>query len=93
MLKDVAARRHKAAEPLLAQAKASADKWDKPAAKAAYEQALKVDPDSTAARDGLKFVATIGESPASCFATSLATQALRRWSCCQEPALPWPVIR
>jgi formylglycine-generating enzyme required for sulfatase activity/tRNA A-37 threonylcarbamoyl transferase component Bud32 len=61
VLKDVAARRHKAAEPLLAQAKASADKWDKPAAKAAYEEALKIDPDSTAARDGLKFVATIGE--------------------------------
>ena len=61
VLKDVAARRHKAAEPLLAQAKASADKWDKPAAKAAYDEALKVDPDSTAARDGLKFIATIGE--------------------------------
>ena len=92
VLKDVAARRHKAAEPLLAQAKASADKWDKPAAKAAYEQALKVDPDSTAARDGLKFVATIGE-PGFVFRDKLATQALRRWSCCQEPALPWPVIR
>jgi formylglycine-generating enzyme required for sulfatase activity len=61
VLKDVAARRRKAAEPLLAQAKVAADKWDKPGAKAAYEQALQVDPDSAAARDGLKFAATIGE--------------------------------
>jgi formylglycine-generating enzyme required for sulfatase activity/tRNA A-37 threonylcarbamoyl transferase component Bud32 len=61
VMKDVAARRRKAAEPLLAQAKASADKWDKPAAKAAYEQALKIDPDNAAAREGVKFVATIGE--------------------------------
>lgn len=61
VLKDIAARRRKAVEPMLAQAKISADKWDKPAAKAAYEEALKVDPESTVARDGLKFVATIGE--------------------------------
>ncbi len=61
VLKDIAARRRKAVEPLLAQAKISADKWDKPAAKAAYEEALKVDPESAVARDGLKFVATIGE--------------------------------
>jgi formylglycine-generating enzyme required for sulfatase activity len=61
VLKDVAARRRKAAEPLLAQAKVAADKWDKAAATSAYEQALQVDPDSTAARDGLKFAATIGE--------------------------------
>ena len=62
VMKEIAARRRKAAEPLIAQAKAAADRWDKTAAKAAYEQALKVDPDDAAARDGLKFVATIGEA-------------------------------
>jgi len=61
VMKEVAARRRKAAEPLIAQAKAAGERWDKAAAKAAYEQALKVDPDDAAARDGLKFVATIGE--------------------------------
>jgi formylglycine-generating enzyme required for sulfatase activity len=61
VMKEVAARRRKAAEPLIAQAKIAAERWDKTAAKAAYEQALKVDPDDAAARDGLKFVATIGE--------------------------------
>jgi formylglycine-generating enzyme required for sulfatase activity len=61
VLRETAARRRKAAEPLLAQAKAAADAWDKEAAKADYEQALQIDPESSAARDGLKFVATIGE--------------------------------
>jgi len=61
VLKDIAARRRKLAEPLVAQAKDAAEKWDKAAAKSAYELALQVDPDNQAARDGLKFVATIGE--------------------------------
>jgi formylglycine-generating enzyme required for sulfatase activity len=61
VMKEISARRRRAAEPLIAQAKAAAERWDKVAAKAAYEQALKVDPDDAAARDGLKFVATIGE--------------------------------
>jgi formylglycine-generating enzyme required for sulfatase activity len=49
-------------EPVLVQARAAADKWDKAAAKAAYEQVLKIDSDNAAAREGLKFVATIGEA-------------------------------
>jgi tRNA A-37 threonylcarbamoyl transferase component Bud32 len=61
VLKDIAARRRKLAEPLVAQAKDAADKWDKAAAKSAYELALLIEPDNQAARDGLKFVATIGE--------------------------------
>jgi hypothetical protein len=61
VLKDIAARRRKLAEPLIAQAKEAADKWDKAAAKSAYDLALQIEPDNQAARDGLKFVATIGE--------------------------------
>jgi formylglycine-generating enzyme required for sulfatase activity len=60
-LKDIAARRRKLAEPLVAQGKEAADKWDKAAARSAYELALQIEPDNQAARDGLKFVATIGE--------------------------------
>jgi formylglycine-generating enzyme required for sulfatase activity len=59
--KDIAAHRAKAAEPLIAQGKAAAAAWDKAGAKAAYEKALQLDPNSTAARDGLKFAASIGE--------------------------------
>jgi len=59
--KDIAARRAKAAEPYITQAKAAATAWDKAAAKTAYEKALQLDPNSAAARDGLKFAATIGE--------------------------------
>ena len=62
VLKDIAARRRKLAEPVIAQAKEAADKWDKAAAKSAYELALLIEPDNQAARDGLKFVATIGEA-------------------------------
>jgi len=61
VLKDISARRRKLAEPLVAQGKDAADKWDKAAAKSAYELALLIEPDNQAARDGLKFVATIGE--------------------------------
>jgi len=61
ILKDIAARRRKLAEPLVTQAKEAADKWDKAAAKSAYELALQIEPDNQAAREGLKFVATIGE--------------------------------
>lgn len=59
--KDIAARRAKAAEPYLAQAKAAAADWNKAAAKTAYEKVLEIDPASTAAREGLKLVETIGE--------------------------------
>ncbi len=59
--KEIAARRGKAAEPFIAKGKSAAIAWDKDAAKAAYEKALQLDPGNAAARDGLKFVATIGE--------------------------------
>lgn len=59
--KDIAAQRSKAAEPFIAKGKAAASTWDKDAAKAAYEKALQLDPNNAAARDGLKFAATIGE--------------------------------
>jgi len=71
VLKDIAARRRKAAEPLIVQAKSAADAWDKVAAKAAYELVLQIDPENAAARDGLKFVATIGE-PGFVFRDKLA---------------------
>ena len=60
--KAIAAARAKAAEPFIAQGKTAAAAWDKAAAKAAYEKALQVDPNSAAARDGLKFAASIGEA-------------------------------
>jgi formylglycine-generating enzyme required for sulfatase activity len=62
VLKDIGVRRRKAAEPLIAKARAAADSWDKATAKSGYEQALQIDPENAAARDGLKFVATIGEA-------------------------------
>src|SRR4029079_17169048 len=61
VLKDIAARRRKLAEPVIAQAKEAADKWNTLRARSAYELALQIEPDNQAARDGLKFVATIGE--------------------------------
>ena len=60
--KAIAAARAKAAEPFIAQGKSAATTWDKVAAKAAYEKALQIDPNSAAARDGLKFAASIGEA-------------------------------
>lgn len=60
-LKDISQRRAKMAAPFIAQGKTAAAAWDKEAAKTAYNKALQFDPDSQAARDGLKFVATIGE--------------------------------
>lgn len=60
-LKKIANLRSEAAAPLIARGKAAATAWDKPAARAAYQQALQLDPGSRAARQGLKFVATIGE--------------------------------
>jgi len=74
VLKELATRRRKAVEPLIAQAKADADAWNKAGAKSVYEQALQIDPDNTAARDGLKFVATIGE-PGFVFRDKLADGA------------------
>jgi serine/threonine-protein kinase PpkA len=59
--KEIAAHRAKAAEPLIAQGRSAAAAWDKAGAKNAYDKALALDPNSTAARDGLKFAATIGE--------------------------------
>jgi hypothetical protein len=59
--KEVEVRRAKVAEPYLAQAKAAAADWNKAAAKTAYEKVIEIDPNNAAAREGLKFVATIGE--------------------------------
>ena len=53
--------RQNAAAPLVAQGKAAIAASDKAAAKTAFEKAQQLDPDNEAARDGLKFVATIGE--------------------------------
>src|SRR6202000_1109600 len=50
-----------AAAPFVAQGKAAAAAEDKAAAKAAYEKAQQLDPDDEAVKDGLKYVATIGE--------------------------------
>jgi len=57
----IALSRQKAATPWLDKGKAAAAAWDKPGAKAAYEKALQLDPDNASARDGIKYVATIGE--------------------------------
>jgi formylglycine-generating enzyme required for sulfatase activity len=74
VLKEAATRRRKAAEPLIAAGKVAAEAWDKAAAKAAYERALQVDPENSAAREGIKFVATIGE-PGFVFRDKLGTGA------------------
>ena len=57
----IAAVRAKAAAPYLEKAKAAAAAWDKVGAKAAYENALQLDPENAQAREGIKFAATIGE--------------------------------
>jgi serine/threonine-protein kinase PpkA len=57
----IAISRQKAAAPWLDKGKAAATAWDKTAAKAAYEKALQLDSDNAQARDGIKYVATIGE--------------------------------
>src|SRR5262249_27529845 len=54
--------------------KAAAAAWDKAAAKTAYEKALQVDPDNAAAREGIKFAASIGE-PGFAFRDKLADGA------------------
>jgi serine/threonine protein kinase/tetratricopeptide (TPR) repeat protein len=69
--RDIAALRSKAAAPFVAQAASAAALWDKAGAKAAYEKALKLDPDNAAAHAGLKFVASIGE-PGFIFRDKLA---------------------
>jgi serine/threonine protein kinase/formylglycine-generating enzyme required for sulfatase activity len=53
--------RQAAAAPFVAQGKAAAAASDKVAATTAYQKAQQLDPDNEAAREGLKFVATIGE--------------------------------
>src|SRR5262249_25102774 len=70
-MKEIALRRQKAAEPFIANAKAAAAAWDRVAAKAAYEKALQLDPSSSAAREGIKFAASIGE-PGFAFRDALA---------------------
>ena len=60
-MQDDRARRGKGRRTVHRQGKAAAAAWDKDAAKTAYEKALQLDPNNAAARDGLKFVATIGE--------------------------------
>jgi formylglycine-generating enzyme required for sulfatase activity len=57
----IAISRQKAAAPYLDKGKVAAAAWDKVAAKAAYEKALQLDPDNAAAKEGIKFVAGIGE--------------------------------
>jgi serine/threonine-protein kinase PpkA len=57
----IAISRQKAAVPWLDKGKAAATAWDKTGAKAAYEKALQLDPENAQARDGIKYVATIGE--------------------------------
>jgi serine/threonine protein kinase len=57
----IAISRQKAAAPYLDKGRAAAAAWDKASAKAAYDKALQLDPDNVAARDGMKFAATIGE--------------------------------
>ncbi len=59
--KTIAQTRQNAAAPLVAQGKAAIAASDKAAAKTAFEKAQQLDPENEAARDGLKYVATIGE--------------------------------
>jgi len=59
--KAVALSRQSAAAPFVAQGKAAAAAGDKAAATAAYQKAQQLDPDNDAVKEGLKFVATIGE--------------------------------
>ena len=59
--KAIAQSRQSAAAPFIAQGKTAAGTGDKAGAKAAFEKAQQLDPDSEAAREGLKYVATIGE--------------------------------
>jgi serine/threonine-protein kinase PpkA len=59
--KVVAQSRQSASAPFIAQGKTAASIGDKAGAKAAYEKAQQLDPDSDAAKEGLKYVATIGE--------------------------------
>ena len=59
--KAIEQERQTAAAPFLAQGKTAAAAGDKAAAKTAFEKAQQLDPDNDAAREGLKFVATIGE--------------------------------
>jgi formylglycine-generating enzyme required for sulfatase activity len=70
----IAASRAKAAAPYLEKGKTAAAAWDKAGAKAAYDKALQLDPDNAVARDGIKFVATIGE-PGFAFRDKLADGA------------------
>lgn len=59
--KDIAARRTKAAEPYLTQARNAVADWNKADAKAAYEKVLQIDPNNAVAREGLKTASMIGE--------------------------------
>lgn len=59
--KAVASTRQAAAAPFVAQGKTAAAAGDKAAATAAYEKAQQLDPDNDAVKDGMKYVATIGE--------------------------------
>jgi serine/threonine-protein kinase PpkA len=73
-LRLIALSRQKAAAPWLDKGKTAAAAWDKAAAKAAYDKALQLDPDNAQARDGIKYVATIGE-PGFAFRDKLADGA------------------
>ena len=60
-LRLIALSRQKAAAPWLDKGRTAAAAWDKAGAKGAYEKALQLDPDNAQAREGIKYVATIGE--------------------------------
>lgn len=74
VLDEVAQRRAALATPFLEQAAKAAAAWDKATAKTAYDQALALDPDNAAAREGLKKLAAIG-APGYVFRDRLADGA------------------
>lgn len=59
--KAIAQSRQSAAAPFVAQGKNASAAGDKAGAKTAFEKALQFDPENDAAKEGLKYVATIGE--------------------------------
>jgi serine/threonine protein kinase/formylglycine-generating enzyme required for sulfatase activity len=59
--KAIAQSRQSAAAPYIAQGKTAAAAGDKIAAKVAFDKAQQFDPDNEAVKDGLKYIATMGE--------------------------------
>jgi formylglycine-generating enzyme required for sulfatase activity len=71
VLDEVAQRRSALAAPWLEKAAKAAADWDKTGAKAAYDEALAVDPENEAAKEGIKKLAAIG-APGYAFRDKLA---------------------